>query len=283
MKTGCIIVLYHPDLGILSQLLSAVCKQVDYIFISDNSKKEVDFDFETYLNIKYHFNAGNKGIAFAQNTGIKYFESLNIDFILFLDQDSIPPDNLIPQLYVKYTELTASGYQVGGIGPRPFNRAEKKEYKGIIKKGNKITSSITEVRQLISSASFIPMNNFKKVGYMDDSLFIDGVDHEWCWRAKQKEGLRFFIIENVFLSHQLGEGDRFFIIRKVAIPTPFRTYYQFRNYFRLIRKDYVPMYWKITNGLKYFIKYFYFSIFLSPQREYFSYINKGIKDGLTNH
>lgn len=283
MKTGCIIVLYNPNLSILSLLLSAIYKQVDYIFISDNSKEKTYSDFEKYPNINYHFNEGNKGIAFAQNIGIKYLKELNVDFILFLDQDSIPPDNLISKLYIRYTELTVNGYQVGGVGPRPFNRAENKKYKGMIKKGNRISPVITEVGQLISSASFIPINNFEKVGYMDDSLFIDGVDHEWCWRAKKRNGLRFFIIEDVFLSHQLGEGDRFFLVKKVAIPTPFRTYYQFRNYLRLIRKDYVPMYWKITNGLKYIIKYFYFSIFVFPQHEYFSRINKGIKDGFLNH
>jgi rhamnosyltransferase len=118
---------------------------------------------------------------------------------------------------------------------------------------------------------------------LDDSLFIDGVDHEWCWRASFKLQLRFFIIESVILSHMLGEGDRHFLIRKVAIPTPFRTYFQFRNYFKLVKRNYVPIYWKFSNGFKYIIKYFYFSLMVKPRMEYFKMINKGIIDGLRNN
>ena len=75
--------------------------------------------------------------------------------------------------------------------------------------------------------------------------------------------MAFFISESVQLSHQVGEGDRPFIFRKVAIPTPFRTFYQFRNYFRLVHRGYVPLYWKVSNGFKYSIKFFLLS-FMFP-------------------
>ena len=114
---------------------------------------------------------------------------------------------------------------------------------------------------------------------MDDGLFIDGVDHEWCWRGR-RDGYRFFIDEHTPLSHKLGEGDRYFIFRKVAIPTPFRTYYQFRNYFKLLKRSYVPIYWKCSNGFKYLIKMFYFPFFVAPRKEYLKNIFRGIKDGI---
>lgn len=115
---------------------------------------------------------------------------------------------------------------------------------------------------------------------MDGSLFIDGVDHEWCCRCNKIMKGRFFIAENEHLSHQLGEGDRCFLWKKVAIPTPFRTYYQFRNYFILICRGYVPLYWKISNGIKYIIKAFYYPIFISPRKEYLKNIYGGIRDGI---
>ena len=281
-KIGCIIVLYNPNWEVTHKVLESICKQVDTVFIADNSLSRQEMNFSVYGNVIYHFIGGNRGIAAAQNIGIKYFEKGRYDFVIFFDQDSIPPINLVEHLYMKYNFLSDKGIRIGGIGPRPYNRAENKEYRGSVKKGKKLYPNITEVTEIISSASFIPIDNFSLVGYMEEELFIDAVDHEWCWRAVKKAKLRFFIIEDVLLSHQLGEGDRFFLFRKVAIPTPFRTYYQFRNYFLLVRRDYVPLYWKIKNAIKYFVKYFYFPIFVSPKKQYFLQINRGIINGLKN-
>lgn len=222
----------------------------------------------------------NVGIARAQNIGIKYFINQKFSYILFLDQDSIPDTNLLSFLIDDLDFLQKQSILVGAIGPRPINRENKQEYRGSIKKGKFITQNITEVTEIISSASLVPIKHYEEIGLLEESLFIDGVDHEWCWRAKKISNLRFFISEKAQLSHKLGEGDRFFIFRNIAIPTPFRTYYQFRNYLILIRRDYVPLYWKLSNGIKYLIKFFYYPLFLKNGKDYFSNMVRGIKDGV---
>ena len=223
---------------------------------------------------------GNIGIAAAQNEGLKFLISNKYDYVLFMDQDSIAPHNLVQGLLSDLEFLRTKGVNVGAIGPRPINRQDNKAYIGLIKKGKKITDGLTEVSELISSASFIPVPNFEEVGLMDAKLFIDGVDHEWCWRAGYFTKKRFFISENNHLSHQLGEGDRSILFKKVAIPTPFRTFYQYRNYFLLLRRKYVPLYWKISNGFKYFIKMFYYPLCLKPRRQYLKNISNGIYKGI---
>ena len=234
-----------------------------------------------YPNTYYHSFNKNLGIAEAQNRGIIYFQKKGFDFVLFMDQDSLAPNNLVSSLLADYNRLKEIGIPIGGIGPRPFNRGEGKPYIGAVKKGKLILPKITEVGEIISSASLIPIPHFKQVGGMESSLFIDGVDHEWCWRAKKIGGWRFFISESVQLSHQVGEGDRPFIFRKVAIPTPFRTFYQFRNYFRLVHRGYVPLYWKVSNGFKYSIKFFYYPLCVPPRISYMKQILKGIYAGIT--
>ena len=67
-------------------------------------------------------------------------------------------------------------------------------------------------------------------------MFIDGVDHEWCWRAWHQAKLRSFIVEDALISHQLGEGDRRIAYKEIAIASSFRVYYQFRNYLWLSSK-----------------------------------------------
>ncbi|MEY8590177.1 glycosyltransferase family 2 protein [Butyricimonas hominis] len=284
MKIGCVLVMYNPRQELLTASLDSLNKQVDEIFLGDNSVNMPDFMatlLTLYPNVYYRGFKENLGIAEAQNRGITYFQEKEFDFVLFMDQDSLAPKNLVISLLADYERLQQTGIAIGGIGPRPFNRNEGKPYVGAVKKGKLILPGITEVGEIISSASLVPMIHFKQIGEMESSLFIDGVDHEWCWRAKKIGGWRFFISEKVQLSHQVGEGDRPFILRKVAIPTPFRTYYQFRNYFRLVHRGYVPLYWKVSNGFKYSIKFFYYPLCVSPRISYMKQILKGIYAGIT--
>lgn len=39
------------------------------------------------------------------------------------------------------------------------------------------------MHSIISSYSLVPLRNFLIVGNMDERLFIDFVDDDWCWRA----------------------------------------------------------------------------------------------------
>lgn len=279
-RTLCVLVLYHPNKETLQQVISAVLPQIDALFIADNSVQEqTDLPVDD-PKIVYKKMPANIGIAAAQNQGIDYAIRNDFSYLFYLDQDSIVPEHIIAELHNQYNHLKHQNIQIGAIGPRPINRSNGQAYKGSIKKGIAISSDITEVTELISSASFIEVDTFKSVGTMDEKLFIDGVDHEWCWRAKEKGDYRFFIDESCLLSHQLGEGDRRLLFRMVAIPTPFRTYYQFRNYFWLVRRSYVPLYWKISNGVKYFVKLIYFPLCIAPRNQYLKNIWRGIYHGL---
>ena len=282
MKIGCILVLYNPDIDILKKSIGSILNQVDILYLADNSTLLKNFEFikQHKEKILYSKMSGNIGIAAAQNEGLKFLISNGYDYVLFMDQDSIAPLDLVQKLLSDLIFLSEKRINIGAIGPRAINRQDNKAYIGLIKKGNKITNNLTEVSEIISSASLIPVSNFREVGLMDAKLFIDGVDHEWCWRAGYFAKKRFFISENNYLSHQLGEGDRTLFFKKVAIPTPFRTFYQYRNYLILIRRKYVPFYWKISNGFKYLIKMFYFPLCIKPRMKYFKNIIAGIYKGI---
>lgn len=280
INIGCILVLYKPAWDLTERVIAAILPQVDKLYIVDNSPEESYKSFFEEDKVEYKYLGGNLGIAAAQNVGLDMMRKDKFNYCFFLDQDSVVEADMVKTLYSHFTDLTTKGVNVGAVGPRPVNRQLGKEYRGSVKKGKVYNESITEVTELINSASFIPIDNFNKSGDMDASLFIDGVDHEWCWRCTKKTGGRFFICEDTHLSHQLGEGDRTFMFKKVAIPTPFRTYYQYRNYFILVRRNYVPLYWKLSNGLKYFIKMFYYPLFIQPKKAYLKNISKGIKDGI---
>lgn len=283
MKIGSIVTLYYPDVTLLSTLMQIIAWQVDLVCVVDNTPNttfNVKDLFSSYENLTYIPFGKNVGIAEAQNRGIKFLKKEAVDFVLFLDQDSIPPQNMVKQLMESYLFLSGKGVHVGGVGPRPYNREDGTLYQGFVNKGHP-DKMFTPVLDIISSASLVPMKLFDQVGGMESSLFIDFVDQEFCWRAS-REGYKFFICESIRLNHKVGDGDRSFFFRKIRITSPFRIYFIFRNYLILCRRNYVPFYWKCTVGIKSFVKLFYFPFFVAPRFEYVKAIWRGVKDGIRN-
>lgn len=287
---GAILVLYNPDIVLLKEVLNKLIPQVDKVCIIDNSFINHSKVLIRMPKLYYIPLLKNMGIATAQNIGINYFLKINCEYVVFLDQDSILSEGVILKLSKAYTSLVNCGYKVAAVGTRAINRQTNKKYRPKSKefrtiKGKNInyTSNLTECYSLISSVSMIPLINFKIIGGMDESLFIDGVDHEWCWRAWHTARLRCFIVENALIYHQLGEGDKKILNKEIAVPSAFRLYYQFRNYLWLCKRDYVPLFWKTKHFFKYMIKLFYFSFFISSRGKCIMNICRGIYDGLHNN
>lgn len=277
--TSAIVVLFNPDMDLLRRNLDSISPQVDHVYVVDNTPdSDLSESFSSRPSTTYIPLRENRGIAAAQNVGVKAAADDGARFIYFNDQDSISPDGIVSQLLKTFSSLSGQGIKVGAVGPRPFNRAENMEYHGPGERA--FNGKLTEVGELISSGSLIPVEVLADVGVMDESLFIDGVDHEWCWRAGAAGGYRFFIDENCRLSHSLGQGDRRMLTRKVAIPAPARTYYLYRNYFLLSRRGYVPFRWKLVNGVKLACKVMYYPLFITPRIKYAANIFRGMADGI---
>lgn len=278
-KVAAVVVLYHPDTDALMKNLESVAGDVKRLYLIDNTP-DTDLSATLGLPEKYRYIPlkRNTGIAHAQNVGIKEALNEGADFILLLDQDSTPPPGMTPALTRTFLSLHSEGYKVGGVGPRPYNALTETPFKASSRE-TRVSESVVRVRELISSGTLLSAAVIRECGLMDESLFIDDVDHEWCWRAGAK-GNCLFINEKVFLNHKLGQGDRRLLNRKVAIPAPVRTYYLYRNFFILAKRGYTPLHWKLTTGLKQGLKIFYYPIFIAPRRQYASNIFRGIRDGV---
>lgn len=281
-----IVVLYNPNLERFQESLLQVAKQVDKVILIDNSFQRIAPTFFQSVGemvsekIEYVFNNSNWGVAKAQNFGLKWACSRQADFVIIFDQDSRPDDGMVDQLVADYCTLVKNGHRISAIGPNPINQETDKQYRPRLRSRKCFVGlpEVLNVSEIISSGSLIPVSVIPLVGYMDENLFIDGVDHEWCWRAG-RIGYTCAISTRTKLQHMLGEGDRKIFGIRVAISSPVRVYYQYRNYFYLARKSYVPNYWKINNAIKYLIKFFYYPIFVSPK--YLKNILRGIIGGLT--
>lgn len=280
LKTGICIIWYNPTKSAVNNLRVYQELKLHTVIVDNSSYSNEALIGENKLT-KYLPLNNNYGIAKAQNLGIKYLKETGIDSILFLDQDSLMETSSVLDLIVHFKRLILKNIKLGGVGPQPFNGFINKNYNPKLTIGKEFLKDFTETVDLISSGSLIPVKLFEEIGYFEENLFIDGVDHEWCWRSTSK-GYRFFKVKSIKLIHHLGEGDRHILGYPVAIPSPIRTYYQYRNYIRLVQRNYVPFRWKIINFVKYLIKIPYYTIFINGRLKYLKYISIGIAHGLFN-
>lgn len=284
IKVGAVVVLYNPNAELLKRCIHPLVPQVDRLCVVDNSEESHTSMPEIQnLNVDYFQLGRNIGIAAAQNIGIKHFQNLKYDFVLFCDQDSESPLDLVNNLLNAYFCLT-NKYEISAIGPLPINRKTGKPYiysQYIIKEGKEQGFEYYVMSSIMSSYSLVPMNNFVSVGLMKEELFIDFVDDEWCWRANYYNNKNSILIPKINISHELGISKKFCGMQ-INVSSPFRIYYQIRNLIWLSRKKYVPFCWKRKNIIKLMPKIAYYSFLPSNRTAYIKRMFKGLCDGLTS-
>lgn len=232
MKIFAIIVTYNPDILLFKKCVESILSQVDTVVIVNNGESCV---FDSLKNDmaekKIHvIELGkNMGIAYAQNCGIEYAKNNYADFVLFSDQDTVYPTD-----FVEKSIETCDNYKmekVAAVVPLFFNE-NKKQYSQInIEKTKAIAPEIDKVyfvSHAISSGTFSPISIFENVGGMNEELFIDWVDYEWCWRAVNS-GYKIICDTKNIINHNMGDSYKTILGRKIVVYSSFRNYFFFRN------------------------------------------------------
>lgn len=284
MKTAIILVVYQFDRESLSPVIENLCEQADTVYIVDNSDEDSSCFFANYASVVYFPLLSNHGIAEAHNIALRQILENDYDFVFFSDQDSLFEPGLVDKLIQLFLKLNREIPNLGGVSPRARNKITHRPYSHqvncVTQRSVKDVGRVSEVTFLISSGSLIPCHVFHEVGLMEESLFIDAVECEWCWRAHAKHEYTFYVIESLFLDHLLGLGTKRVAGKDISITPPFRLRFQFRNYLWLSRRAYVPTKWKLYNGAKYIAKIFYYALLSSGKKENILQILLGIREGI---
>lgn len=284
IKIGAILILYQPDLSVTLPAIRTLYPQVNEICIVDNTPNQnIEERFTSFGNVTYISLNNNLGIAAAQNIGIQYFLKKKFDYLLFSDQDSCASPNIVSELIEDYQNVKRRGFNIGLIGPLPINKKTLKPYRHTsIKTLNINGNSYIECETIISSFSLIPLRRFYEIGLYNESLFIDFVENEWCFRLRESKRLSPYISERLKINHELGQSKTFLGL-PISISSPFRIYFQFRNYLWLRKISYIPSRWKKAILKKLLLKLIYYPIIPKKRIHYMQRILKGLKDGLLNN
>ncbi len=233
---------------------------------------------QSYHGIAVDNTIENSGIAQAQNKGIQYILDTwpETRYIVFLDQDSRTGSEYPQQIASIYEELQGK-YRLGMLGPTLYEINSGEEYRPFFHHLEAIDHFVPR-REIISSGSCVAVDVLKDVGYTDAELFIDYVDFEWCWRANAK-GYISGSTRRLSINHQVGRRQVHIGNYRIIMSAPFRYYYSYRNYLWLVRRSYVPLQWKLNNGVKRIARFCYLPFLAKDGWLCWKYMCKGIIAG----
>lgn len=243
------ITVYEPDIERLKENISSTLSQAEHLYLVDNASKdisEIKLLYSKHEKVTIIENSENSGIATALNQMCDAAFSDGFDFIMTLDQDSLPESDIIE----KYTPFLGN-IEIALLTPKFVDDNEPD-----------IISSTSEketefIERCNTSASLVRLSVFKEVGGFDTRMFIDCVDFDYC-TVLLENGYKILRVNTAILHHRLGEAKevRFFMpigkllgIKKLQKPfftynhSPLRTYYYARNirFYAYKHKDFIDL------------------------------------------
>lgn len=232
-KVACIIVSYNPDRGI-EKCFNSLINQVDKMFIVDNGSNGDRIKILKELKnsnankVDLILNNENLGIATALNVGIKKALNEGYDWVITMDQDSRANDNMIEKMFEVYEGINLDERKdILSIFPNFVDeRVQSIEENSEIKTYEYVDAEIT-------SGNLLKTEVFDKVGFFDDSLFIDLVDTDFCMRLNEKN-IKMIKVRDAILYHNLGESQAVksgFLKFNTSNHSAIRRYYMTRNRF----------------------------------------------------
>jgi rhamnosyltransferase len=117
---------------------------------------------------------------------------------------------------------------------------------------------------------------------MDEGLFIDHVDTEWCFRAQSRQ-YKLFGVPSARMLHSLGDHRiRIWFLRwrTVSFHSPARYYYILRNSLLLQRRSYIPLKWRVAEGFRCLRLLLFYGLFSPRRMDCLRMMFKGISHGL---
>lgn len=279
-----VIVSYNPQLARLNALIEQLLAQVAHVVVVDNaSSGDVP---EALLQLRadrvtVQCLHENTGIAAGQNTALRLAFQHGPDAVVFFDQDSTIGANFIATLSqglgeaqvhivapVFYDQQQGFGYPLVDILPSGQRKKYLPEH---------LTGPI-DISVAISSGMLIRRWVFDRVGLLDERLFIDYVDTEWCLRCAA-QGIVVRVVPDAIMKHSIGERSLSFAGFRVPVHSPARRYYRIRNAFYLLRLKHVPRL-MVVREILFGLVHQLLLIASQPGRtDYLRYYFKALKDG----
>jgi rhamnosyltransferase len=277
MKICAIVTSYQPNLDIFRRFnsLLSVC---EHVFIVDNTPGGVSMTVP-HEQYSIYSDGTNAGVGAALNDGILLAKNLGFEAAFLFDQDSSPSSEMVCLLVDTFINIRATSQHNICIGPRHIDVRSISEQDSCDECCAKCAGPISEVSCLPTSGMLIGLDGLDQDTMFSRDLFLDFVDFEWCWRIR-RAGWKIFKINSAVMRHQLGMREDSLFGFRFSIPMPFRHYFLTRDSLYLLFRPGPPLYDRFRMLVFLFVRFVYFSLFVSPRIERFGWTLTGVRDYL---
>lgn len=244
-----IMVLYEPADSEITNIKKCV-DMVDKMIILDNSIAEHYGMFQGFSEDKIIYKCYNKnvGLCAALNDGMRIAAKIGCKWVLILDADSVIVSDIV-NVYENYID-TNNTTDVAVLSPvHLFDRSKAHPYDGIsIRKWS------------MTSGCYYSVNVFKELGGFFEELFVDCLDQDYCYRAKEK-GYKIVECGQAIIEHYPAQTRelKFFgkSILKYGEASPWRYYMQMRGLVWIVKRygskiDAITILWKYFKVIAFF-------------------------------
>ena len=220
------VILYNSEMHVIGNIYSYL-SQINHLFVIDNSEKvnpEMHQLISSLPHITYVANGDNMGIAYALNQAADLAITAGYKFLLTMDDDTSLPTGAVQ------TMLTYANQ----------HRSEKLAIIAGQSDSRLFENTVKSVPYTITSGNLLNLDAYKDCGPFMNELFIDFVDHEYCFRLI-KNNYKVVEINYINLVHKLGTKKQLILFRR-KLPiywishNPLRIYYKIRNCIYALRK-----------------------------------------------
>jgi rhamnosyltransferase len=285
-----VIVTYHPDPALLAAQLDALQAQAGRVVVVDNATPGPGLRelCAARAGVELLALADNLGLAAALNAGItRAREAPGVTHVLLMDQDSVPEAGMVAALkgaldrHGQDSRVAAAGTRFHD--PREGIDAPFVRIRFPVNRQLHCSGDCDDVACdfLITSGSLIPLRALDVIGGMDEALFIDNVDLEWCFRATSKGYALFGVCGARMLHHHGATRHRVpGVPRGVVVHTPRRLFYMMRNRVLLYRRAYTPRRWIAQDVPRLVVKFLLFALLIAPRRKNVRCMLAGLRAGI---
>jgi len=282
MNVHSVIVCFNPDVKRVATFRDLLLECGSKVVLVDNTEGDGSLDPLAGPRCEVLTLGRNTGIAHAQNLGIRRATASGADAIVIFDQDSKIDHDFLPTLTSRLRvgePRVVAPVVVDDVTGRemPSTRLTRVGLPADVYATGQSTPSRVDV--VIASGTAATKEVFDLAGLMDEPLFIDYVDTEWCLRCREK-GVPIEVHPGSTMRHSIGSGALTFRTTTVLLHDPTRCYYQIRNCLLLFRKAHVPRVFALRETAALFWSRFLLLLHVPDRSAYMRAFVAGVIDGL---
>lgn len=264
-----IVVWYNPSVEEIAHVNDYI-NDVEEVVIMDNSKNNNFCSIKKYIKnynkIVYRHYVQNVGLCVALNDGLKLINDSGYKWALIMDSDSSFITNIVA-VYKKYIQKDNT-LDIAVLSPvHVFDRSKEKPFFGV-----------KNLKWAMTSGCLYNLEIFNIIGGFKQELFVDGLDIDYCYRAR-KNGYKIIEFSEAKLNHHPGDTKTINLLNryefKYGIASPWRYYMQARAIVWLILK-----YHYVEDVFRYIYKWLKILFLFDNKKKYINEMLKGSIEGV---